>query len=273
MKQLLYLFFVLIPALVIAQTNHPAIGAENAGMGGVSVTNTNLWSVENNQAGLAFQDALGAGVHYENRFSLKELSYQSAVAAVPTASGAVGLSVTSFGFELYRQSKWGLGYGRKIGDKFAFGVQLNYLRVNLGQAYEAMHAITGAIGGIVKWSDATSLGFHIYNPTQNRFNDENQEKIPAVMRLGLMHQFSEKVRLALETEKNISQAPMVKVGLHYDVSDRFYVQGGMTSSQMLASFGLGTKWKDFSISFASTYHTTLGVSPVVSLVYRKQAKQ
>ena len=123
-------FFILLSIFqqVNAQVANDAIGSRSVAMGGVSVTLTDLWAVNNNQAGLGFVTELSGGIYYENRFLLKETAYKGGVFVLPTKVGAIGVSVTSFGYSAYSETKAGISYGQRFGDKFSIGMQLNYLK-------------------------------------------------------------------------------------------------------------------------------------------------
>ncbi|MBC7864528.1 MAG: hypothetical protein IAF38_16255, partial [Bacteroidia bacterium] len=107
------LFF--IGTFGFSQTNFN-LGARSAAMGGASSTLHDVWSAQNNQAGLGYVDKIEVGAYYENRFLLKELSYSAFCAAIPVKKiGTFGVTMTSFGYNVFRQSKVGLGYGMKFG--------------------------------------------------------------------------------------------------------------------------------------------------------------
>jgi hypothetical protein len=183
--------------------------------------------------------------------------------------GAFGLSVTSFGYSAYNETKAGLSYGQKLSDKIAIGVQLNYINVKLGQDYGQKSTLTGAVGFIANLSKEIAVGVHVYNPTRTKFADYNNEKLPTIMKLGLDYKFSDKVFLAVETEKDIDFGAVVKVGVEYNPIDILYLRGGISTNPTLSSFGFGLKLKDFKLDLSSSFHQTLGITPGISIIYQK----
>src|SRR5690349_20243951 len=82
------------------------IGARSSALGNASVALRDVWSAHHNQAGLGFVRDVSAGVYYENRFLLKEISIRGAAIAIPIHGGTFGLCVTNFGYSLYNENKY-----------------------------------------------------------------------------------------------------------------------------------------------------------------------
>lgn len=252
-----------------AQVGNDAVGARGNALGGYTTTLTDIWSANNNQAGLGFHQNISGGIYYENRFLLKETSYKSGAFVYPLKSGALGASVSSFGYQLYNQTQIGFSYGQHFGEKIAVGVQLNYLNTSLSENYGQKSAFTGAIGLIAKMTEELSMGVHIYNPTKAKLADFDNERIPTTMRLGLDYKFSEKVMVVIETEKDIDFSPVVKVGVEYHIIEVLYLRGGISTNPTLSSFGFGLKMKEFQLNVNASFHQTLGLTPGISLVYTR----
>ncbi|PJA09905.1 MAG: hypothetical protein COX70_00460 [Flavobacteriales bacterium CG_4_10_14_0_2_um_filter_32_8] len=252
-----------------AQIGNDNIGARSTAMGGFTTTLSDVWSTNNNQAGLGFITDFSGGIYYENRFLLKETSYKAGALVMPVKIGALGISVTSFGFELYNETKAGLSYGQRFGDKFSVGVQLNYLNTKLAQEYGTKTSITSAIGLIAKLSKELSLGVHLYNPTRSKLAEYDNERIPTIMKLGLEYRFSEKVMMGIETEKDMNFDAVVKAGLEYHITEALYLRGGISTNPTQYAFGFGMKLKDFKIDISSSFHQTLGITPSISIIYVK----
>jgi hypothetical protein len=60
-------------------------------MGNASVSLYDVWSAHHNQAGLGFVRTISAGVNYENRFMVKEISTRGGALAIPVKAGTFGL--------------------------------------------------------------------------------------------------------------------------------------------------------------------------------------
>lgn len=253
-----------------AQIGNDVVGANATGMGGFNVTQNDVWSANNNQAGLGFLKDISGGIYYENRFLLQETSYRAGAFALPVKHGAFGVSVASFGYQLYSESKAGLSYGQRLGENISVGVQLNYLNTKLTQEYGSKNTLTGAIGLIAKLNEELSAGVHVYNPTRSQLAAYDHEKVPTIMKLGVAYKFSDKVMLGVETEKDMNYDAMLKAGLEYHVTEIFYLRGGISTNPSLSAFGFGLQMKSFKMDVSSSFHQTLGMTPAISLVYQKK---
>ncbi|MGD1845311.1 MAG: hypothetical protein ACFB10_07955 [Salibacteraceae bacterium] len=251
-----------------AANDNYQIGGRSAGMGHASVTLSDLWAGHHNQAGLAWLKRPEVGIYYENRFLVRELGLRGALVAVPVGAGVFGLEVQNFGYSLYRESKYGLSYARKLSPKVAIGVQLNYQRTRIAENYGSNGILTGEVGVRVKVTPEWTMGAHVFNPSRSRFADFDNERVPTILRIGTDYRFSEKVMLAIETEKDLDQKPVVKVGAEYQILEVMFIRAGIGSNPYRNSFGFGFKFNEVTIDLSAAYHEVLGYSPQASLSYR-----
>lgn len=271
MKNNKYLIFLLL-VLTFCQNlfsingNHP-IGARSSGISGSSVTLTDLWSAGNNQAGLAYLTHFTVGVGYENKFILPELSLKSIALALPTKSGVFALSCTYFGYSKYNESNFGLSYAKTLGKYFSMGIRLDYLYTHIAQEYGNTGTFAGEIGIRAQPIKNLFIGAHIFNPTRSKITDYNNEKIPTILKFGIAYNFSDKVYLSTETEKDIENKAIFKVGFEYHIIDNLYLRSGISINSLQTSFGVGYVFNNLKIDISFTTHQELGITPNVSLLY------
>ena len=269
MKKILIIFFCIIvqfSTLIAGNENNP-IGGRSAALGNASVTFSDFWSIHNNQAGLAYFDNITAGFYYENRFGLSELSLKSGAFVLPTKSGVCGLSMNYFGYSQYNENKIGLAYAKSFGKKFSVGIQFDYLSTHIAENYGSKSLVTFEIGMIAKLTENLSIGTHFYNPISVKLNDYNDERVPYVGKLGLAYNFSDKVLLSVETEKETDIDPILKAGIEYRLIKEIYVRTGITTKPFVNTFGFGIKLKKLQFDFSSSLHPVLGYSPQISFIY------
>lgn len=265
MKKTVLLLFLLSACLVKADNN--PVGARAAALGGASITLSDVYSSQNNQAGLGFLKKAGVGAYYENRFLLKQLSYSSFVGAMPIKKGTFGLTYTGFGYSAYKQSKLGLAYGIALSENFTAGVQMNYLSYRIGDIYGNASAFTVELGLQGKLSKNVIVAAHVYNPNRAKITDYNNEKLPSQLRFGIQYIFSDKLLAVAEAEKSSYNAVNFKGGLEYSPAKEFYLRAGATSNPAQASFGVGLNISSLKLDLSSAYHNVLGFSPQVGLSY------
>lgn len=268
-KTLFSCLFLLFVTTIHAGNYTSNFGSRSHALANTNTTLIDVWSVNNNQAAMGFINELSAGIYYENRFLLNNTSLKAGAFAIPLKNGSIGASVSSYGYSLYSENQAGIAYGQRFGDKLAAGVKLNYINISLGENYGQRSLITGSIGLLAKVNDELTIGAHVFNPNQTKLADYNNERLPAVFKLGLKYDFSEKVFVTLETEKDINFSPVLKAGVEYQPVDKFYIRGGVATNPTLSAFGFGLILKNFRLDVSSSFHQTLGMTPTFSLIYKK----
>ncbi|MCD6066467.1 MAG: hypothetical protein K0S33_1293 [Bacteroidetes bacterium] len=266
MNRTLLIAFFSFSALFLGAQNF-TVGARAAALGGASVTLDDVYSAQNNQAGLGFLKNISAGAYYENRFLLKQLGYSSLTGALPIKRGTFGLTYTSFGYSMFRQSKAGLGYGMKLGESFSAGVGLNYLSYSIGDIYGKAHAFSVELGLQGKLSKQVTVAAHIYNPNRAQITNYNNEKIPSQLKFGVQYKFSKQLLVIAEAEKSTYTNINFKGGIEYAPAKEFYIRAGVNSYPTQAAFGIGVNLEGLRFDLSSSYHNILGFSPQVGLSY------
>ena len=256
-----------IPFILISGNENFPIGSRSAAMGNASVSLSEAWSAQHNQAGLGFVRDISTGVYYENRFLLKELSIKGAVLAVPVKGGTFGLCITNFGYSLYSENKYSLSFAKAFGDKLSAGIAMSCLTTKIAEGYGSKNVFAAELGLQTKPLKDLTIGVHIFNPTRSKLAEYNNERIPTIIRLGVNYNFSDKVLLAVETEKDIAQRSIFRAGIEYKAVKQLYLRSGISTGPTLSSFGFGLNLNNFKIDISANYHQTLGISPQLSLTY------
>lgn len=266
---LLSFLLIVVTGSVFAQGSDFPLGARSAGMGNASVCLTDIWAVHHNQAALVGLEMAGASVYYENRFLLSDLNLQAATFAIPTSKlGTFAVSYSRFGNTLYNQSRYGLAYGKKLFPFLSIGLQLSYLNTHLAEGYGDRHSFVAEIGLLSQITPKLRAGFHAYNLTRTVLSEGNDQRVPMNFRLGLQYDFSKKVRMAVEVEKDLELDPMLKVGIEYLPVEMFAIRIGMGTLPLHMDLGFGLRLKNFHFDIAGSVHPVLGFSPKASLAYQ-----
>lgn len=265
---LVLLLFLPIRPANASNDNYPA-GARAAAMGNVGVMYPDFWAVWHNQAGLGFYPHLAAGIHHENRFVLPEFSLHAIGMTIPTGRGTLGFSGHYFGYQAYHESKIGLAFGKAFGERFAVGLQLDYLNTWFDNELRNSGTLAIEAGIMAEPADNLWIGFHIFNPTGATIPEMGREKVPVILRMGLAYHFDERLFLGLETEKDLDWGePMYKLGLEYRLIEYIYARLGiMLQEDVEHSFGIGFNLAGFHASLAFSYRQLVGYTPYFSLLY------
>jgi hypothetical protein len=263
----LFIYFLSIAFIANAGNEDFPIGARSAAMGNASVSLSDVWSAQHNQAGLAFVRNISAGAYYENRFLIKELSIKGAVIALPIKAGTFGLCISNFGYSFYHENKYSLSFSKAFGNKLSAAVAMDYLTTKIAEGYGSIGVLAAEVGILARPLENLSIGLHVFNPTRTKLADYNNERVPTIIRFGGDYIFSNKVILAVETEKDMAKKASFKAGIEYKVVKEFYLRAGISTSPTLGSFGFGINLQNLKIDFSANYHQTLGISPQLGLTY------
>ncbi len=262
------LLFIMVLQLQ-AQNGIPQnAGARGAAMGNASLTFSDINSIFTNQAGLGYLENLTFTAYGERRFVAADglNSFLFGLAYPHQKIGTLGLSVHYFGYGPYNEQKIGLSYAKKLFKRLSIGAQFNYIGTRFGNSYYgAAHAFTFELGILTKITKHLHLAAHVFSPA--RIELPNGEALPSVFKIGMAYLPSTKLRLTAEVEKNLVHPVNAKFGIEYQAIEVLYIRAGLATTPVLASFGLGLKLKALRIDLATSYHTTLGLSPSLSVSY------
>lgn len=269
MKRILILVFLASAFAGFSQTSDFPVGARSAGMGNASVALTDLWAIHHNQAAMVGLEQAGVAAYYENRFLISNLNLQGAAAVLPVPkAGVFGISFSRFGNQLFNQSRYGFAYGKKLWDFLSVGLQLSYLNTTLAEGYGSRHSFIAEIGLLSQVTKKFRMGFHAFNLTRTRLAEGFDERVPMNFRLGAQYEFSKKVKMAVEAEKDLELPAVFKAGVEYFPADVFAIRVGVGTAPFRADFGLGLRLKFLHFDIAGSIHPVLGFSPKASLSYR-----
>ncbi len=242
-----------------------ALSARSQAMGGVGIVFRDANSVFSNQAGLAALQYYQVSVGAERRFLLTDLQQFSLAFIAPTKTGTFGFSAQQFGFTDFNETKLGIGFGKRLGNKFDIGVQLNYLQQHISEQPN-QSAFTVEVGIISNLTKNLKIGFHAFNPLPYS-TTTFQKELPSIYTLGMGWQASKNALLATEADENLNFQTNIKCGIEYKAVEQFILRSGIQSNPQGFSAGFGYHSKNFYFDFSNVFHPILGSSPKVSLTF------
>lgn len=273
MKKLLWGIVVvfLLSSKGYASNDNYNIGARATAMGHTSVVFNDLWSVANNQAGMAFVKRPVVGIAYEERFMKTELGLKTVAVVLPTRRlGSFGISYTHFGDSDYNETRINFGYAMKLGRKFSVGLAFNYLGMSVSAPSEggSTGTVTGELGVMASPVENLWFSAHIFNPLGISINNyQYEEEIPVLLRLGVLYYFDKDILIAAEVEKDIDFATRVKSGVEYTLKEKFIFRAGIATHPTEYSAGIGFFFNMLRLDLGFYKHQYLGYTPSISLAY------
>ena len=244
------------------------VGARSAGMAFSSVAISDEWSAFNNPAGLSRARYYQAGIYFENHFLVKEMSLKAVTVTIPVWKGAFGIVLQHNGFSLYSEIKGGVTYGMSLGKYFSAGVQLSCIRINQSEGYGNKNIFSFDLGAQYQAGEHLTLGAHIVNPSSTTVSKDKSERLPALIRIGILWKISNELLTTLEAEKDLTHKPVIRAGIEYHLVKPLYARAGIITNPTTFTMGTGLAYGSFRLELASSYHLVLGYSPQASISYR-----
>lgn len=274
---------LLAPTLLLAQGNGPAgHGGRALALGNASAPlSGEVWAVANNPAGLGSLTQPTVGLYLENRYLIPSLNVAAAAMALPLGAvepaaaglpaqashGVLGLEAQRWGGVLYNETRLGAAYGYRLG-VVSIGGRLDLLQVSF-QDLGSRRVLAASLGGqadIVP--QRLTLGVYLYNLTQARLANYQDERVPTVLRAGLAYRPGKQVLLVAEAEKDVERDAGLKAGIEYLPVPAVAVRLGYASLSQQATGGVGLRAGDFQFDYAAGWHSALGLSQYFSVAWQ-----
>ncbi|OAV45680.1 hypothetical protein [Lewinella sp. 4G2] len=254
--------FLAITGQVQAQDGvFPTFDSRSRFLGGTGLSAEGIDALYTNPAGYAKQakGELGAAAGAEQRFGVSELQMANIGAVYGTEFGGFGLNVASFGFDAYRETRFGLGYGRQLTDKLTIGADFHGFATST-EGYASSFNVTFGVGMQLQLIDDLAIGVRIFSPFRSeRLPDEF---LPQLLAIGASYTPTDQLTFNLEAHQDADNPVRVRAGLEYLPAEQISIRLGAATSASELSFGLGYRVLDkLEVSAGATYHEVLGLSP------------
>ncbi len=265
--KLIAAIFVIFPGhYLCAQTARSPLSVPYTSIGTYSKKFATAFAGSFNQASLAYAEKASAGIYGDRRFMLKELSIFAAAVSLPVKAGGIGISVNYFGGENFNTAQTGIGYGKRIGDKIAIGIQFNYNHIKLS-GYGSSGTVNFEAGAIMNATEKLHFGVHVYNPVGGKFGKDKSEKIASVYTTGIGYDVSDNFFLTAEIAKEEDKPVNINAGVQYVFAKQLFARLGIATATGNYFFGLGLQWKTVRIDMTTSWHPQLGFTPGIMLLF------
>ena len=264
--------FCLLAQYSFSQSLRYSVSMPYVSLGAYSQKQNDVFSFTGNQAALAQQKNIAAGVYGEQRFLLADNSAYALAAAFPSKMGNFGVKFNYSGFTNFNETAVGLAYGRSLGKKVDIGVQFNYYGYRI-PSYGNASSVNFEIGAILHLTDKINAGIQVYNPVGGKLGKSGDEKLASAYKFGLGYDASENFFITVETVKEEDKPINVTGGVQYQFEKQFFARAGFVSETGSSFAGVGISWKSIRLDISSAYHPQLGFSPGISLIANFKGKK
>jgi hypothetical protein len=267
LRKMLLLAFVASAVSARASGEFRAVGTRFMvpGLGGVSTIG--IFNPVSNQAGMAFQEDAAVSLYYANTSIAAGVNNFQAMGMMPMKKGgALGISLSYFGYNLFNDKKVGLSYALKLADFVSIGAQLDIINTSIA-GYGSRTSATFQLGTLFKVTDNINLGAHVYNPLRIKLNSETGERIPTVFRVGATYHRNDKFWITAELEQDLDFPLAFRAGIDYKVNDFLFLRAGVLSLPLAGTAGAGLVFGGFRMEITGAWQPVTGFSPHIGMSY------
>jgi len=228
-------------------------------IGGGGVIETPLY----NPALLAVLTQHRLYANYYNRYSVSELATVSGGFYFINAILPVGLEITSFGYDEYRESLFRFSMGKQIAEKWTIGVAGQYMLLQSLLFEENSGRVSTDVGITFKPVENVLTGLSILHLPSAKVGDKNVENkhiTPYSIQAGFNWKIINTVLITGSAEHSEEDLVSGSFGMEYMPFDNFRIRAGLRSSPLKPSFGIGYQLVDIHLDAGMLYHPVLGVS-------------
>ena len=250
---------------IFAQNSINELGARSTSLGNAYSTVNDKFALLNNPGGIGGLKETSALASFKNNYGVSGLNSMAAGALSSLPIGTAGITVFRFGDDIYNEQIASLVYANKFGIA-SLGIRANYVQYTQ-EGLGSQGNMTIDFGGTASITEVIGFGAYIRNINQAQLKDSREQNLPTLLYAGLSIKPTNKILLAIETEKDLDNDAVFKAGLEYKFLDKFFARTGIKTDDFTNHFGIGFISQKLGIDYAMTWHQTLGLSHELSLAY------
>lgn len=238
----------------------------SVGMGECAVIQSFLF----NPALIGQASSKSIDINYFNRYGLKELGTVGLSFSYPNNTLPIGINISSFGYDRYRESMFRLFLGRSLNKEWSIGISLQYSIIQTELMEEHPQYLSTDVGIVYSPVEKLLIGMLIMDFPSVAIRKENAETdnfIGYSLQVGFQWEVINSLLITGNLETNKYTTLTGNVGLEYQLYKYFYVRAGMKATPLLPTMGVGYSFSAFIVDVATVYHPVLGISTGIGLKY------
>ncbi len=232
------------------------------------VSQSGPFSMYSNMGAVSFLDRSGLNLNAGFFYGLPELKILQAGTALRISEVDFGiLTLGSFGDIDYRETSIGIGYSRLLSNKVGIGLKGNYTQLSISE-FGTGSSWTVEGGILMEFHPKMAFGYHgkyFFSFDTYSSNSSHYHSI------GISYSPVNSTQIMVSTiyQDNWS----IHVGVIYDILEKLWVKVGVDGMDPSFSMGVGYQISSsLDIESAFQFHSQLGTSPFIGLVYYFQSK-
>ena len=226
-----------------------------------------VFQIFNNPAGLALAKNREVGMYYSPApFDTKEMANAFAAYCEPTPYGTFSAGFSIYGFELYKETQFALGYGRKVTENFFVGGTAIYKNLTI-KNYGSKGTLLFNLGGIATQNEQIGFGFAVENITRSTLSSETGQ-LPTVLWGGLHLKVVKEFTFSAALRKEVGYNPSIRIGAEYSMLDFIRLRFGAQNEPNIFSGGFGFIYQFLQVDYAVFKHPDLDLTHQFGLILR-----
>ena len=237
-------------------------GAGEAAMAYSCVASTECWSPFHNQASLAYNNTFAAGVSFESRFLMQDMSTRTIALVIPGRPAPLGIISSWYGNSQYSVISAGLGSAVILTDGLSLGVQADIITEHSAGRYKDLVHVTFETGVLARITPNLMFGAHVFNPLSGL------NSLQSSLQSGITWTPDRSLRLAVEAVKSTDEPLSLHTGMAWIIPKAVTLRAGYSSAPSSFAFGIGFTTGRVTADTGFVYNTETGMTPSVSLLWR-----
>jgi len=274
MKRKLLLAGLSCFCLLFAKAQHydfPSPVSFSLGLSGAS--DSTVWSLFSNPAGISNVKNTAVGVGYHNAFLADALSSQTAFGVVPLTLLHAGVSYSRYGNDLFNHQHIALSMGRTVAPFLKMGVRFRYVLRSVGNA-ETVDAFSFDAGFSLDASEKVVLSVFSRNPSGQILKDEfSEQPLPSLLAVACSVKLNSVFAVVADiTHRNDLSRQVYGFGMSACVHPMFELRGALSAKPVRLAFGTTLRWEGVELTMAANHHDQLGISSTAGIVWHFSGK-
>jgi hypothetical protein len=269
MKPVLFLCFWIWAVTCTQGQTDPitqAHGARSQGMGNTKVFLPDAWTYFNNIGALDRLEETRVSAGFDSRFGISDLNSVDLALGWKNEFGTIGLGFSRFGGKLFNQQLFGFGFSNTLGI-VSMGAKVDWFQTQI-EGFGTGNAFIFSLGGVAELGPRIFLGANFSNLNRAKLSQNNEQRLPTAIQMGVSYLPTKTVRILTEIEKDIALKPVFKSGIEYILRDWIFLRTGISSNPARMTFGLGMRKDQFGFDYAYGQNTALGRTHHLSLAMK-----
>lgn len=264
---LLFALSLAVPARLAALFEEDFYGARSFGLANaVSGIGFSPEQLDMNPAALCSPARLTAQISYSRPYDLPDITSGRMHLLYSRSSLATGLSLASFGNDIYNESSFLVAGALKLGTRSSMGLSVSVNRLSI-KGYGNSSTILFNMGVLTELASGLRWGAAVKNLTESRIG-QGREKLPQEIRSGLCYSPVRQLNLLFDLVKDERFPIDMRFAAEYAVVPVFTLRAGLGAEPAQYSFGFGVDFGFGGIDYGLRNHDSLGYSHLFSIVFR-----